>query len=63
MQSGAATRDVEIPVLEDITDKEVEGMSASKSEKATPKQSKLISLILYYLFIIIFFLFPHSLLK
>ena len=41
MQSGATIRDVEIPVLEDITDEEVEGMSASKSKKATPKQSKL----------------------
>ena len=41
MQSGVAIGDVEIPVLEDITDEEVEGMSASESKKATPKQSKL----------------------
>ena len=41
MQSGATMRDVEIPVLEDVTDKEAEGMLASESKKATPKQSKL----------------------
>ena len=41
MQSGAAIGDVEIPVLEDITDKEVEVMFASESKEATPKQSKL----------------------
>ena len=41
MQSGATMRNVEIPVLEDVTDKEAEGMSASESKKATPKQSKL----------------------
>ena len=41
MQSGVAIGDVEIPVLEVITDEEVEGMLASKSKKATPKQSKL----------------------
>ena len=41
MQSGAAIRGVEIPVLEDITDKEAEGMSASERKKATQKQSKL----------------------
>ena len=41
MQSGASIRDVEITVLEDVTDEEAEGMSASKSKKATPKQSKL----------------------
>ena len=32
---------MEIPILEDITDEEAEGMSASESKKATPKQSKL----------------------
>ena len=41
MQSGTTIRDVEIQVLEDITDEEVEGMLASESKKATPKQSKL----------------------
>ena len=41
MQSCAATGDVEIPVLEDITDKEIEAMSASENKEATPKQSKL----------------------
>ena len=41
MQSSATIRDVEIPVLEDVTDEEVEGMLASESKKATPKQSKL----------------------
>ena len=41
MQSGATIRDVEIPLLEDVTGEEVEGMSASESKKATPKQSKL----------------------
>ena len=41
MQSGATIRDVEIPVLEDVTDEEVEGMSASESKKATLKQSNL----------------------
>ena len=41
MQSGVAIRDVEIPVLEDVTDEETEGMLASKSKKATLKQSKL----------------------
>ena len=41
MQSGVAIGDVEIPVLEDITDEEVEVMSASESKEATPKQSKL----------------------
>ena len=41
MQSGATIRDVEIPVLEDITDEEAEGMLASKSKKAALKQSKL----------------------
>ena len=41
MQSGVTIRDVEIPVLEDITDEEAEGMSARESKKATPKQSKL----------------------
>ena len=40
-QSGATIRDVEIPVLEDITDEGAEGMSASESKKATQKQSKL----------------------
>ena len=34
-QSGATIRDVEIPVLEDVTDEEAEGMSASESKKAT----------------------------
>ena len=41
MQSGAAIGDVEVPVLEDITDEEVEAMSAGESKKGTPKQSKL----------------------
>ena len=41
MQSGATIRDIEIPVLEDVTDEEAEGMSASESKKVTPKQSKL----------------------
>ena len=41
MQSGAAIGDVEIPVLEDITEEEVEAMSASESKEATLKQSKL----------------------
>ena len=41
MQSGVAIRDVEIPVLEDVTDEEVEVMSASESKEATPKESKL----------------------
>ena len=40
-QSTATMRDVEIPILEDVTDEEVEGMLASESKKATPKQSKL----------------------
>ena len=40
-QSSATIRDVEIPVLEDVTDEEAEGMSASESKKATLKQSKL----------------------
>ena len=34
-------RDVEIPVLEDVTNEEVEGMSASTSKKSTLKKSKL----------------------
>ena len=41
MQSSVAIGDVEIPVLEDVTDKEVEVMSASESKEAMPKQSKL----------------------
>ena len=41
MQSSAAKGDVEILVLENVTDKEADGMSASESKKATPKQSKL----------------------
>ena len=41
MQSSATMKDTEIPALEDVTDKEAEGMSASRSEKSTPKQSKL----------------------
>ena len=41
MQSSAAIGDVEIPVLEDVTEEEVEVTSASESKEATPKQSKL----------------------
>ena len=41
MQSGAAIGDAEIPVLEDVTDEEVEVMSASESKESTLKQSKL----------------------
>ena len=41
MQSSIITKDVEIPMLEDVTDKETEGTSANKNKKATPKQSKL----------------------
>ena len=41
MQSSAAIGDAEIPMLENITDKEVEVTSASESKEATPKQSKL----------------------
>ena len=41
MQSGVAIGDVEIPVSEDVTDEEVEAMSAGESKEATPKQSKL----------------------
>ena len=40
-QSGVAIKDIEVPVLEDVTDKEGEGMSASESKKATSKESKL----------------------
>ena len=39
MQSSVAIGDAEIPVLENITDEEVELMSESK--EATSKQSKL----------------------
>ena len=41
MQPSAAISDTEIPVLENITDKEVEVSSASESKGATSKQSKL----------------------
>ena len=41
MQSSATMKDVEIPVLEDVTDEEAEGMSASGSKKSTQKKSKL----------------------
>ena len=41
MQSGVAIEDAEIPVLENITDEEVEVMSASESKEATLKESKL----------------------
>ena len=33
--------DVEIPVLEDVTDEEVEVTSASGSKEMTPRQTKL----------------------
>ena len=41
MQPGVAIGDAEIPVLENITDEEVELTSASECKEATPKQSKL----------------------
>ena len=41
MQSGVAIGDAEIPMLENMTDEEVEVTSASKSKEATLKQSKL----------------------
>ena len=41
MQPDAATGDTEIPVLENITDEEIEVTSADKSKEATSRQSKL----------------------
>ena len=67
MQSSVAIGDAEVPVLEDITDEEVEVTSASESKEATPKQSKLkylgSKLILLLLYFFFFFLFPRPLLK
>ena len=41
MQPSVAIGDAEIPALEDVTDEEVEVMSASESKEATSRQSKL----------------------